>query len=164
MEGYRRRNISRYKQWNGFCTYSFSNWNRYRNMDFRWNYSNINILRPNIFLPAAFILCSIVSVLIGSSFGTVATMGIVLMGVGEGLGLPAAMTAGAVVAGSIFGDKVSPMSDSTNLTAAMSGTPLFSHVKSMLYVSGPAVIISLILYYFIGKGAVSSTTDFSIVE
>lgn len=127
-------------------------------------YYGLNILTPNIFLPAAFILCSIVSVLIGSSFGTVATMGIVLMGVGEGLGLPAAMTAGAVVAGSIFGDKVSPMSDSTNLTAAMSGTPLFSHVKSMLYVSGPAVIISLILYYFIGKGAVSSSTDFTIVE
>lgn len=127
-------------------------------------YYGLKILKPNIFLPAGFLLCSIVSILIGSSFGTIATMGIVLMGVGEGLGVPSAMTAGIVVAGSLFGDKISPMSDSTNLTAAMTGTPLFSHIKSMLYVSGPAVILSLIIYYILGKQNVAAEVDLTVID
>ncbi|MGO1469040.1 MAG: Na+/H+ antiporter NhaC [Tissierella sp.] len=127
-------------------------------------YYGLKILKPQIFLPAGFILCSIISILIGSSFGTIATMGIVLMGVSEGLGVPPAMTAGVVVAGSLFGDKISPMSDSTNLTAAMTRTPLFSHIKSMLYVSGPAVIISLVIYYFLGKANIAQTVDLTTVE
>lgn len=113
-------------------------------------YYGLNLLTPSIFLPAAFILCGITSLLIGSSFGTMATMGIVLIGVSEGLGIPRTLAAGVIVAGSMFGDKVSPMSDSTNLTAAMAGTNLFSHVKSMLYVSGPAAIISIIVYGVMG--------------
>ena len=125
----------------------------------------LNILSPGIFLPAGFLLCSLVSILIGSSFGTIATMGIVLIGVGEGLGFPPAMTAGAVVAGAMFGDKISPMSDSTNLTAAVSETPLFSHVKSMLYVSVPAVLISLVLYTIIGnKVTASGAVDVTVID
>ncbi len=113
-------------------------------------YYGLNILSPGIFLPAAFILCAITSLLIGSSLGTMATMGIVLIGVSEGLGIPKGLAAGAIVAGSMFGDKVSPMSDSTNLTAAMAGTNLFSHVKSMLYVLGPAALISIAVYAIMG--------------
>ncbi|HHV18531.1 MAG TPA: Na+/H+ antiporter NhaC [Thermoanaerobacterales bacterium] len=114
-------------------------------------YYGLKLLTPQIFVPVAFLLCSLTSVLIGSSFGTIATMGIVLMGVAEGLGIPRAITAGAIVAGAMFGDKVSPLSDSTNLTAAMTGTKLFDHVRSMLYVSGPGMIISLIIYSFVGR-------------
>ncbi|MFY9286460.1 MAG: Na+/H+ antiporter NhaC family protein, partial [Tissierellaceae bacterium] len=127
-------------------------------------YYGLKILKPEIFLPVGFILCSIISVLIGTSFGTIATMGIVLMGVGEGLGVPAEMTAGAVIAGAIFGDKISPMSDSTNLTAAMSNTPLMSHVKSMLYVSGPAVLISIVIYFVIGRSSLTSVSDATVIE
>lgn len=127
-------------------------------------YYGLKILTPNIFLPAGFILCSIISILIGSSFGTISTMGIVLMGVGEGLGVPLTMTAGAVVSGALLGDKISPMSDSTNLTAAMTGTPLFSHIKSMLYISGPAAIISIIVYYIIGKQNLAIETDLTAIN
>ena len=125
----------------------------------------LNILTPRAFLPAGFVLCALVSIFIGSSFGTIATMGIVLMGVGEGLGFPPEMIAGAVVAGAMFGDKVSPMSDSTNLTAAVSETPLFSHVRSMLYVSGPAVLISLVLYWILsGRIAASGNVDLEVIS
>lgn len=117
-------------------------------------------LTPSVFLPIGFLLCSLTSLLIGSSFGTIATMGIVLMGISEGLGIPKEITAGVVVAGAMFGDKISPISDSTNLTAAMSGTDLFRHVKSMLYVSIPASLICILLYTFIGFNY-SSSTHFS---
>src|SRR6056297_1853749 len=113
-------------------------------------YYGLNFLSPSIFLPAAFILAAITSILIGSSFGTIATMGIVLLGVAEGLGVPKAITVGAIVSGAMLGDKISPMSDSTNLTAAMSSTELFDHIKSMLYISVPAALISLILYSILG--------------
>ena len=118
-------------------------------------YYGLKFLTPKVFLPAAFLLCSITSILIGSSFGTIATMGIVLMGVAKGLGVPAALTAGAIASGSILGDKVSPLSDSTNLTAAMTGTDLFAHVRSMLYVTLPAAIISFGLYWIIGTSYIA---------
>lgn len=128
-------------------------------------YYGLKLLTPNIFLPVGFLLCALTSLLIGSSFGTIATMGIVLMGVAEGLNIPRAITAGAIVAGAMFGDKVSPLSDSTNLTAAMTGTKLFDHVSSMLYVSGPGAIICLIIYAIIGQNyAVTGTVDFGTVE
>ncbi|MGM0548974.1 MAG: Na+/H+ antiporter NhaC [Bacillota bacterium] len=113
-------------------------------------YYGLELLSPNIFLPAAFLLAALTSILVGSSFGTIATMGIVLLGVAEGLGVPKEITVGAIVSGAMLGDKVSPMSDSTNLTAAMSSTELFEHIKSMLYISVPAALISLILYSIIG--------------
>lgn len=114
-------------------------------------YYGLEILSPSFFLPAAFLLSALTSILIGSSFGTIATMGIVLLGVAEGLGVPKAITVGAIVSGAMLGDKISPMSDSTNLTAAMSSTDLFEHIKSMLYISVPAAFISLILYSIIGS-------------
>ncbi|MBM7556880.1 Na+/H+ antiporter NhaC [Halanaerobacter jeridensis] len=124
----------------------------------------LKLLTPPIFLPVSFLLGTIVSLLIGSSFGTIATIGIVLMGVAEGLGIPAHITAGAIVSGAIFGDKMSPMSDSTNLAAAMSGTGLFEHIRSMLYVSIPTVSISLVLYGVIGKMHLANNVDFATVE
>lgn len=128
-------------------------------------YYGLQLISPQVFLPVAFFLCALTSLLIGSSFGTIATMGIVLMGVAEGLNIPRAITAGAIVAGAMFGDKVSPLSDSTNLTAAMTGTKLFDHVRSMLYVSGPGAIITLIIYGFIGRGyTAAGSVDFGTVE
>lgn len=122
-------------------------------------YYGLKILTPSTFLPAALLLCAITSVLIGTSLGTIATMGIVLLGVAEGLNIPKAIAVGAIVTGAVFGDKVSPMSDSTNMTAAMTGTDLFDHVRSMLYVSGPGLVISLILYTIIGNKYISGSID-----
>ena len=127
-------------------------------------YYGLELLSPGIFLPAAFILAAITSVLIGSSFGTIATMGIVLLGVAEGLGVPKAITVGAIVSGSMLGDKVSPMSDSTNLTAAMSSTDLFEHIKSMIYISFPAALISLVIYTVIGAFYLDGAADLSNIS
>ncbi|SHM84688.1 Na+/H+ antiporter family protein [Halanaerobium congolense] len=127
-------------------------------------YYGLNFLSPSIFLPAAFILAAITSILIGSSFGTIATMGIVLLGVAEGLGVPKAITVGAIVSGAMLGDKISPMSDSTNLTAAMSSTDLFEHIKSMLYISAPAALISLILYSILGASYLDGGADLNQIS
>jgi len=127
-------------------------------------YYGLELLNPGIFLPAAFILAAVTSILIGSSFGTIATMGIVLLGVAEGLGIPKPITVGAIVSGAMLGDKVSPMSDSTNLTAAMSSTELFDHIKSMLYISAPAALISLILYSLIGAFYLDGAADLTNIN
>ncbi|TDO72685.1 NhaC family Na+:H+ antiporter [Halanaerobium saccharolyticum] len=127
-------------------------------------YYGLELLSPGIFLPAAFLLAAVTSILIGSSFGTIATMGIVLLGVAEGLGVPKAITVGAVVSGAMLGDKISPMSDSTNLTAAMSSTDLFDHIKSMLYISLPAALISLFLYTVIGTFYLESGVDLANIN
>lgn len=127
-------------------------------------YYGLKILTPSTFLPAALLLCAITSVLVGTSLGTIATMGIVLLGIAEGLNIPKAIAVGAIVTGAVFGDKVSPMSDSTNLTAAMTNTDLFDHVRSMLYISGPGMIISLVLYTIIGKTYISGGIDMGTVE
>ncbi len=127
-------------------------------------YYGLELLSPGIFLPAAFLLAAVTSILIGSSFGTIATMGIVLLGVAEGLGVPKAVTVGAIVSGAMLGDKISPMSDSTNLTAAMSSTDLFDHIKSMLYVSAPAALISLGLYALIGSFYLDGSADLASIN
>lgn len=124
----------------------------------------LKLLSPKIFLPSAFILAAITSILIGSSFGTIATMGLVLVGVAQGLNIPEAVTIGAIVSGAMLGDKLSPMSDSTNLTAAMSNTDLFSHIKSMLYVSIPAALISLVAYTIIGKYYLTAQADLATIN
>lgn len=118
-------------------------------------YYGLKLLTPQIFLPATFLLCALTSLLIGSSFGTIATMGIVLIGVSEGLGVPKDITAGAIVAGAVFGDKISPLSDSTNLTAAITGTKLFDHISSILYVSCPAALVTIIIYAILGRNTVT---------
>lgn len=113
-------------------------------------YYGLKILSPGIFLVATCIICCIVSLATGTSWGTAATVGIALLGVGQGLGIPAPIIAGAIISGAYFGDKMSPLSDTTNLAPAMAGATLFDHVRHMVFTTGPSLIIALVLYGFIG--------------
>ena len=113
-------------------------------------YWGLNILSPGIFLVATTIICSIVSISTGSSWTTAGTIGIALLGIGSALGIPREIIAGAIISGAYFGDKMSPLSDTTNLAPAMAGTDLFTHIKHMLYSTVPAYIIALIIYSVIG--------------
>ena len=126
-------------------------------------YYGLQILSPAIFLPATLIICSIISIATGSSWTTSATVGIALIGVGGALGFDLGMVAGAVVSGAYFGDKLSPMSDTTNLAPAMAGTDLFTHIKYMTLTTIPTYIITLLLFIVLGlsvdvKGDVNIAT------
>jgi NhaC family Na+:H+ antiporter len=99
-------------------------------------YYGLKILHPKIFLPATLIICSITSLATGSSWGTSGTIGIALIGIGDGLGFPLPVVAGAVLSGAYFGDKMSPLSDTTNMAPAMVGTDLYTHIKHMTYTTG----------------------------
>lgn len=122
-------------------------------------YYGMLILTPTIFLATVCLVCAIASVTTGSSWTTGATFGVAFMGIGMGLGIPAAMTAGAVISGAIFGDKMSPLSDSTNLGAAVGEADLFDHIKSMMYTTVPALVIALILYSIMGARFAGGTID-----
>lgn len=113
-------------------------------------YYGLQILHPSIFLVAACLICCVVSVATGSSWTTVGTVGIALIGVAEGLGVPLPMAAGAIISGSYFGDKMSPLSDSTNLAPAVAGAELFEHIRHMLFTTVPALAIALLLYGILG--------------
>lgn len=113
-------------------------------------YYGLTLLNPTIFLAAAMILCSVVSLSLGTSWGTVGTIGLALMGIGAGFGIPPVWTAGAVVSGSFFGDKISPLSDSTNLAPAVTGQNVFDHIRNMLPTTVPAMLIALALYLAAG--------------
>lgn len=113
-------------------------------------YYGIQVISPSVFLVTACILCSIVSLATGSSWSTAGSMGVALIGVGTALGFPTAMTAGAVVSGAYFGDKMSPLSDTTNLAPAMAGATLFDHIKHMIYTTGTSMIIALVAYAVMG--------------
>lgn len=113
-------------------------------------YYGLQILSPAIFLPATLIICSVISIATGSSWTTSATVGIALIGIGGALGFDLGMVAGAVVSGAYFGDKLSPMSDTTNLAPAMAGTDLFTHIKYMTLTTIPTYIITLILFIILG--------------
>ncbi|MGO2510533.1 Na+/H+ antiporter NhaC [Marinomonas polaris] len=116
-------------------------------------YYGLTLLSPQIFLAAAMILCSVVSLSLGTSWGTVGTVGTVglaLMGIGAGFEIPMYWTAGAVVSGAFFGDKVSPLSDTTNLAPAVTGTDVFSHIKNMMPTTIPAMLIALVIYLIAG--------------
>jgi Na+:H+ antiporter, NhaC family len=113
-------------------------------------YYGLQILSPAIFLPATLIICSVISIATGSSWTTSATVGIALIGIGGALGFDLGMVAGAVVSGAYFGDKLSPMSDTTNLAPAMAGTDLFTHIKYMTLTTTPTYIITLILFIILG--------------
>jgi NhaC family Na+:H+ antiporter len=113
-------------------------------------YYGLNLLSPSIFLPACVIICSIISVATGSSWTTSATVGIALIGIGNSLGFNSGIVAGAVISGAYFGDKLSPMSDTTNLAPVMAGTDLFTHIMYMLYTTIPSIIITLIAFTVIG--------------
>jgi NhaC family Na+:H+ antiporter len=113
-------------------------------------YYGLQILSPAIFLPATLIICSIISIATGSSWTTSATVGIALIGVGGALGFDLGMVAGAVISGAYFGDKLSPMSDTTNLAPAMAGTDLFTHIRYMTLTTIPTYVITLILFIVLG--------------
>ncbi|MEO1022335.1 MAG: Na+/H+ antiporter NhaC [Bacteroidota bacterium] len=124
-------------------------------------YYGLQILNPTIFLVAACIVCAIVSIATGSSWTTAATVGIALVGIGKALGLAEGMVAGAIISGSYFGDKMSPLSDTTNLAPAMAGTDLFTHIRYMAYTTVPSISIALVLFLILGftNGEVTQTVD-----
>ncbi|MDB4106846.1 Na+/H+ antiporter NhaC [Bacteroidia bacterium] len=109
-------------------------------------YYGIKLINPDVFLPSAIVIASIVSLATGSSWTTSATIGVALIAIGRAIGLPAGMVAGAVISGAYFGDKMSPLSDTTNLAAAMAGTKLFTHIKYMLYTTAPSIIITILVF------------------
>ena len=112
-------------------------------------YYGLQVLNPSIFLAACVIICAIISVATGSSWTTSATVGIALIGIADALGVPLGMTAGAILSGAYFGDKISPMSDTTNLAPAMAGTDLFTHIRYMLLTTTPTIIVTLIVFIII---------------
>ena len=113
-------------------------------------YYGLNILSPAVFLPAALIICALTSLATGTSWGTSGTIGVALMGVGGGLGLPLPVVAGAVLSGAYFGDKMSPLSDTTNMAPAMVGTDLYTHIKHMSYTTGVAFGLTFIIEVVLG--------------
>jgi NhaC family Na+:H+ antiporter len=113
-------------------------------------YYGMDIINPHVFLITAVIVCAIVSVATGSSWSTIATIGIALLGIGKAIGVNDAITAGAIISGAYFGDKISPLSDTTNLAPAMAGTDLFTHIRYMFYTTVPSMTITLIIFAIIG--------------
>lgn len=125
----------------------------------------LKIMSPSFFLVSICVICAAVSLSIGSSWSTMATIGVAGMGIGLSMGIPAAMVAGAVISGAYFGDKLSPLSDTTNLAAGLTGTDLFEHIKCMLVSTIPALLISLIVYWFLGRNEVEgNTASFADIE
>ncbi len=115
-------------------------------------YYGLQILNPKIFLVATCIICAIVSLATGSSWSTIATIGIALLGIGKALGISEGLIGGAIISGAYFGDKMSPLSDTTNLAPAMAGTNLFTHIRYMMYTTIPSYIITLVIFLFLGFG------------
>jgi len=113
-------------------------------------YYGLQVLNPTFFLVATLLITSIISLATGSSWTTTATIGIALMGIGKAMGLPLEMVAGAVLSGAYFGDKISPLSDTTNLAPAMAGTDVFTHIKYMAYTTIPSIIITFFIFLFLG--------------
>ncbi len=113
-------------------------------------YYGVDIMHPSYFLVASVILCSIVSLATGSSWSTIATIGVAIIGVGNAFGLSQGLVAGAVISGAYFGDKMSPLSDTTNLAPAIAGTDLFTHIRYMVYTTGPSMILTLLIFGVIG--------------
>ena len=113
-------------------------------------YYGLQVLNPTIFLAACVLICAIISIATGSSWTTSATVGIALIGIGEALGVSLGMTAGAVLSGAYFGDKMSPLSDTTNLAPAMAGAELFSHIKYMALTTIPTITITFIVFVILG--------------
>ncbi|MDA9127964.1 Na+/H+ antiporter NhaC [Flavobacteriaceae bacterium] len=126
-------------------------------------YYGLSLLKPSIFLISTVVICSIISIATGSSWTTSATVGIAMIGIANALGIDAGMAAGAVVSGAYFGDKLSPMSDTTNLAPAMAGTDLFTHIKYMSLTTIPSYVITLLFFVVLGftidPQGESQTTD-----
>ena len=122
-------------------------------------YYGLQILNPEYFLIASCCICAIVSLASGSSWSTIVTVGITLIGIGQVLGISEGLVAGSIISGAYFGDKLSPLSDTTNLAAAMSSSNLFSHIKYMMYTTIPSFLISIIIFFIIGLSIETSTTQ-----
>ena len=122
-------------------------------------YYGMYVLSPGIFLFASCIVCILVSLFTGSSWTTSATVGIALMGISQGLGIDLGMTAGAILSGAYFGDKLSPLSDTTNLAAGIAETELFTHIRYMLYTTVPSISIALLVFLVLGFGGDGGNTD-----
>ncbi|MEB6169849.1 Na+/H+ antiporter NhaC [Staphylococcus pseudoxylosus] len=114
-------------------------------------YYGLEFLNPNLFLVSAFIICAITSVATGTAWGSASTAGIALMAIATQLHIPAGMAAGAIIAGAVFGDKMSPLSDTTNLAALVTKVNIFSHIRAMIWTTFPASIIGLIVWYIAGR-------------
>lgn len=127
-------------------------------------YYGLSILRPNIFLVATLLVCSIASLATGTSWGTAGTIGIALMGISQGLGIPGPIAAGAIISGAYFGDKMSPLSDTTNLAPAVSGTDVFTHIKAMLPSTLLAYIISIVVFLFMGFKYGGGNVDVTAID
>lgn len=132
-------------------------------------YYGLKVLHPSIFFIACLLICSITSLATGTSWGTMGTMGVALMGIGYGLGMDAGMTAGAIISGAYFGDKMSPLSDTTNLAPAMAGTDVMTHVKGMILPTAITYVITLVAFgvlgmmqYHGGDADMSRVTEFSM--
>lgn len=113
-------------------------------------YYGLQLIHPAWFLPAAVILCAIAALVNGTNFGTVATIGVALMGVAIPMGIPAGIAAGAILCGAVFGDKMSPLSDTTVMAPALAGSKLIPHIKHMFWTTIPAIVISLVIFMLIG--------------
>lgn len=123
-------------------------------------YYGLLVLNPTIFLAACVIICAVISLATGSSWTTSATVGIALVGIGNTLGIPMGMTAGAILSGAYFGDKMSPLSDTTNLAPAMAGAELFSHIRYMAITTIPTILVSILVFVILGFTIdTSGTTD-----
>ena len=128
-------------------------------------YYGLNLVDPGIFLPLTLIVSTLVSLTTGSSYTTSATVGIALVAVGIAFNIPAGMTAGAVISGAYFGDKMSPLSDTTNLAPAMAGTDLYSHIKYMAYTTIPTYVLTLIVFIILSYNLdISSTGEMSEIN
>lgn len=132
-------------------------------------YYGLQILHPSIFLPATVVICSIISVATGSSWTTSATVGIALIGIGKAIGMPVGMVAGAVISGAYFGDKMSPLSDTTNLAPAMAGGELFTHIRYMAFTTVPTISITIIIFILLNlshtaSGAADTSTILASIE
>lgn len=116
-------------------------------------YYGLSLINPSYFLVATLLICALTSMFTGTSWGTIGTVGIALLGIGNGMGIHPGMIAGALISGSWFGDKLSPLSDTTNFASSVMGVPLMTHVKHMLYTTVPALVVSAILFLILGFGA-----------
>ncbi|MBR9856167.1 MAG: Na+/H+ antiporter NhaC [Gammaproteobacteria bacterium] len=125
----------------------------------------LSLISPELFLAASVLICAVVSVSLGTSWGTTGTVGLALMGIGSGFDIPMYWTAGAVVSGAFFGDKMSPLSDTTNLAPAVTGVNLFDHIRNMLPTTIPAMLIALVIYLFAGFSLIGEKqVDFGRIE
>ncbi|MFR9649419.1 MAG: Na+/H+ antiporter NhaC family protein, partial [Rikenellaceae bacterium] len=119
-------------------------------------YYGLDILRPEYFLVATVVITAIVSVATGSSWSTIATVGVALIAIGEALGFSPAWSAGAIISGAYFGDKVSPLSDTTNLAATAAQVDIFRHIRFMMRTTVPSILVSLVIFTIMGVKGVNS--------